>query len=427
MRGVWRRVLGDSIALSIGVATMTVLQVGFRLVATRGLPVAEYGRVALLLSGFNALLLIAHLGVPVTAARLTARADGSGREILGASSRAAALPCLVASTVVAGLAYAITGSAGLALVAGAGMPPMAAAVVAGGWLRGKGSVWASATIQPANAAFQLALLLAAVGAGVELSAGWVLTSFSAGNAAACVVAVALIRHRLHRERAAPPVALAPEARPRRILAFSSWLALGNLAVIGLPVVLGAALARSSFSQVAYFDLALLLYSVVGRFRASFVAALVPVASAFDRRGRQLGAPGGRELALLVAAVGALELLLFRTHLVRDVLEAVGLADYADAEGFFLVLLLAAPAELLFGVNTGLLVARAEARPLAFANLVVSGLAAVAGGVAVAGAGAKSAAVVFVLAYWLLYASSRALLLRPDRRPRLLPRPSGIPA
>jgi O-antigen/teichoic acid export membrane protein len=97
--------------------------------------------------------------------------------------------------------------------------------------------------------------------------------------------------------------------------------------------------------------------------------------------------------------------LWWSHAVRDVLNAVGLSRYSGAEPFLLILLLAAPAELFFSIDSAVLQAFGRSRNLALMTLTVLGLSTVAALVAVQ-AGPNYLALLLVADYWALYLASR---------------------
>src|SRR2546423_1378121 len=68
------------------------------------------------------------------------------------------------------------------------------------------------------------------------------------------------------------------APPRRILGFSAWLSVANFGVLALVLLPRVSLAHFSYKEVAYFDLALLIYTIPQRMKASFLVALVPIAA-----------------------------------------------------------------------------------------------------------------------------------------------------
>src|SRR5439155_10618343 len=115
------------------------------------------------------------------------------------------------------------------------------------------------------------LVLVAVGTnpGIEL----VLASFYAGNFAAMATG-SFVARRWFRRKATPDDERDRDATPRGILAFSSWLSAANLAVMMLLILPRVALAHWSYREVAFFDLALLVYSLPQRLRSSFLVAVL---------------------------------------------------------------------------------------------------------------------------------------------------------
>jgi O-antigen/teichoic acid export membrane protein len=406
---MWRRVVHDTAIVISGGVAVAVLQVAFRAVAIGSVSIDTYGRAAFLLSIFNALAVVGQFGVVGAAARLSARTHGRRRDVetLRALTLAAAGPTLAAAVAMALATWAVTGSVLFAIIGALGLPPFVIACCCMGFIRGKGWIWAASSVQPANMVAQLAIFAGLVAAGVHVGVGWILGSYYLGNVAALTLGVVYVR--LFRRRdSAPDDPRDPEATPRRVIGFAGWLALANAAVLMLAVLPRVALSHVSYAELAYFDLALLIYTLPQRLKASFVMAVLPIASAEHKRGARMSVPSARDLALLTAAVGVLDAILWRTHAIEHVLDLLGAGQYVRAEPLFLIVLLAAPAEIFYGLNSGLLQALGYSRRLALAALAVLLAAAIAAPFGYF-FGPYYLAVVLTCSYWALYATSRRLL------------------
>jgi O-antigen/teichoic acid export membrane protein len=385
---------------------MALFQAAFRLLAIHDLSIESYGRAALLLSVFNFALVFANFGVPAAAARLAARSTGltRGRDVLASVTKAAVIPSIAAGLGLGITTLALTGSMGLAVVCAAGVFPMVVSGVYAGFIRGRGFVWSSASVQPANVLVQLLVLSVISASGVVVGVGWVLISFCIGNVAAFVLALAYIvrwRRSVHGPDSAPDT----QVGMRHVLAFSAWLSLANAGVIGLALIPRIALVHLSYGDVASFDLALLVYSIPQRLTASLVIAVIPLAAARQVSGRRITLPTAADAVVLMIVFVLFDALLWWSHALADILDAVGLTQYAGAEPFLLILLLAAPAELFFSIDAAVLQAFGRSRSLAKLVLTVLGASTAVALLAVR-AGPNWLALVLVVDYWALYLASR---------------------
>jgi O-antigen/teichoic acid export membrane protein len=410
---MWRSVSRDSLIFFASACALVVFQFGYRYLSIDALSVANYGRVALLLSIFNGATVIGLYGIPATVSRLAARTNGHARDLglLRAASIATIGPCALATIVMAGATYVVTRSSLDSLVAAVGVPPMIWAVLYSGFIRGKGLIWPAAAIQPANVVVQTVALLVMMAFGAKLSVGWVLASFYIGNFGAYGAAV-LYRRLALRRAIQTNDELDPEATSRRILSFSMWLALANLAVLMLTIVPRIALAHSSYREVALFDLALLVYTIPQRLRSSFLIALLPVASVERKRGARITVPGNVDLALVAVAFLALDGLLWATHMLRFIFVHIGMGSYTGAEPLLLIILLAGPAELFFGLNSGLLQAYGQSRRLCAVSVGVLCVSAALSLLTVS-LGTWYLACVLAGAYWLLHFLTRRMLVHSE--------------
>ncbi len=387
---------------------MVLFQAAFRLLAIHDLSIDSYGRAALLLSVFNFALVFANFGVPAAAARLAARSTGltRGRDVLSSVTKASVIPSIAAGLALGLTTLALTHSVGLAVVCCLGVFPMVMSGVYAGFVRGRGYVWSSASVQPANVVVQLLVLLAISAWGVKVGVGWVLISFCIGNVAAFLLSLVYIerwRRSVH-EADSPPDA---QVGARSVLVFSAWLSLANVAVMGLAIIPRVALAHLSYGDVASFDLALLVYSIPQRLTASLVIALIPFAAARQVAGTRITLPSSADAVVLTVAFVLCDAILWWSHALSHLLNAVGLTHYVGSERFLLILLLAAPAELFFSLDAAVLQAFGRSRSLAVLVLTVFGVSTVAALGAVQ-AGPNFLALLLVADYWALYLASRRL-------------------
>ncbi len=411
---MWRRVGRDSAVFVASALIMALMQAAFRWLAIDQLSVDNYGRVALLLGIFNTALLVAHFGVPTATVRLAARSSGrADRELIVAAAKVTLIPCVVTSAFMGVVTLAVAHSLFVAVIAAAGTPPMVGAVILAGFMRGKGSVWRAASIQPLNALAQLVFLAAVAASGVDVDAGSVLASFYVGNLAALAIALVLLVPHVRRLGGGKGF-VEEAARPASLARFSAWIMIGDVALYGFTIVPRIALVHLSYRQVAYFDLALLVYQIPERITVSLVIALIPAAARLHLERRRVLMPSLLDAAALAAALGALDAILWWTHLVRRVLEHAGLAEYAAAEPLLLVVILAAPAELLFAINRGVLQALGDSRTQArLAWLVLlSSLPFVPAAVFL---GPTWVAALLVAQLWALYLLSRRTIPRDETR------------
>ena len=180
---VWSRVGRDSAVFAGAAMLMALFQAAFRLLAIHDLSIESYGRAALLLSVFNFALVFANFGIPAAAARLAARSTGltRGRDVLTSVTKAAVIPSIAAGLALGLTTLALTNSIGLALVCAAGVFPMVMSSVYAGFIRGRGFVWSSASVQPVNVVVQLLVLAAISAAGVPVGVGECFSASASGT------------------------------------------------------------------------------------------------------------------------------------------------------------------------------------------------------------------------------------------------------
>jgi O-antigen/teichoic acid export membrane protein len=211
--------------------------------------------------------------------------------------------------------------------------------------------------------------------------------------------------------------LADDDSPPALLRFSAWLTLSSLLIYIVGLAPRVAFARSAYSDVALVDLALLIYTLPQRFVASFVTALIPLASRDDLE-EAFPLPGAADLAIAALIGIAAASILWWTSLPTRILVLIGLPAYARAGSLFSIMAAAAPAELVYAYLGGLFQARGESRALAGATAI--GVAVSVPLILLASlSGVTAVAVAFAASYWGL-----ALTLRVQY-PRSLERETEI--
>lgn len=404
---MWDRVTRDASILALGALTLVPLQVAYRLLALTSLDTEEYGRAALLLSIFQATLLIGVFSLHIPASRLAARASVTGRRPLALGLlRALLVPGGVAAAAMALITFAVLESTEQAVLAALGMATLALAMMGAGFLRGLGRVWAAAGVLPFNGVVQLVVLGALV-AGGHSGVEQVLGAYYVGNVAAAALVVVLLAPGLIRAPKAKPDA---EARTVPLLRAAGYLTIAAASVGALTVAPRVLLATQSYAQVAILDVALLAYTLWQRVTSAVFSAVVPARASVRDSERKLFVPSIANALVVTAFAAVVALALLATPWLEDGFGAVGLGDYRGAVAVGAVLLLAAPAELFVAITAGAIVGAGFDRLLAticagalVAELVL--LALVRGGEPVA------YAAMVVVAYWALYLGSRPFLAR----------------
>jgi O-antigen/teichoic acid export membrane protein len=392
------------------VLALVPLQAAFRLLSIHYLDVSTYGRVVLLISVFNTAFVLT-FGIPPAAARLAARSAGRGddRRILVVLGQALALPTAVASIAIL-VATVVIGGPILAAAGGVvGMVTLAISIVAAAYLRGKGRIWHAAAVQPANGVTQLVALALPAALGFHPGSLWVLLSFYIGNVVAGVLGVTLLWGAIHRLPGSDGAhEVDPEANPRSVIGFSLWMTAAALATSMLLLLPRIALAFGSYQEVAFFDLALILYTIPQRLTTALVLAIIPSAAQAQRERVRVAIPSRLDAAIVGFAVLGLAGVLWWSNAIPQIFDAIGIDGYSAAEPLLLILLLALPAEVLFGINSALLQAFGRSRRLAYLTVAALLFMLALTPLGIAFGGTKYFASLAVVAYWLLYvASSRA--------------------
>jgi O-antigen/teichoic acid export membrane protein len=406
---MWERVTRDASILALGALILVPLQLGYRLLALTSLDAEAYGRAALLLSIFQAALLIGHFSLHIPASRLAARVPADGRRSLAAGLlRASVGPGAVAAAGMALITFLVLASVEQAALAAVGMAALAFASIGAGFLRGVGRVWTAAAVLPFNGVVQL-LVLGVLVANGDSGTGQVLAAYYVGNIAAAALVVALLAPGLRR---ASTSTVEPEARPFSLLRAAGYLTIAAAAVGAVTVAPRAILATHSYAQVAILDVALLAYTLWQRVTGSVFSAVVPARASVQDPGRKLFIPGLGTAAVVTALAGVVAVALATTPWLEDAFVAVGLGEYSEAVPVGAVLLLAAPAELFLSITAGAIAGAGLDRTLAaicigalVAQLVLFAL--------VRGDDPVTYAAGVVLAYWAMYLASRPFLARAN--------------
>ena len=379
-------------------------QLAFRSILIVALVPAEYGRLSLVLSIYNTVMLIGVSGLPNTASRYIAiHGPASDGAIVRGTLKAAFWPTVVASFAV-GICSGMILQSALAGVFGAiGLTGMVFSLVAMGILRGRGRIFSAAAILPAAAATELLLIATAWKSGLGFDVVSAFGYFCFGNVISAGLAVFfLLRTRVGVDRRMDTEGDIATPSARELLGFSVWLTLATIGIAAMPLVMRFAAAFDSYTVVAMVDVALVLLSVPQRIGTVIVSAVVPHASR-DAVGGEIGLTISlREHVYLTTPFVLLAAFVAFTPLIGVIFDALGRPAYASAGTYLSLALLASPARILYGLVQGVLTGHGEGRFLAFNALGVTvGSSALIFALAAAGS-IVAAFAVFVAACWIVY-------------------------
>jgi O-antigen/teichoic acid export membrane protein len=382
-----------------------VAQLGFRGVALAELTASSYGRLALILSVFNTVMIVGASGLPNSAARYVAAiVPDDDRPVIASAVRASIWPVAVATVLGAVLSALLLRSPVAGLLCAIGLPSLVYGLLMGGILRGRGRLVSAASIQPATSAVQLLALVALWASDEPLTPLSAFSVFCAGNVAGVALGVWRVTQTDPTREAAPRPAGSPASvpRPREMLSASVWLAGATIAVALLPLVMRSVAAFESYAVVAVVDVALVLLIVPQRLGVVLVQAVVPRATQALRSGRAIAAISRREHVLLVTPFAAGAALAAFTPIVTWPFDLISRPEYADSADYLALALLAGPARVLYGLVQGVLVAHGDNRFLA-GNAWAITLAASLAMLGAAALGSTMGAFAgFVLASWAVY-------------------------
>jgi O-antigen/teichoic acid export membrane protein len=411
---IWRRIRRDVLLLGAGNIGTVIAQLVFRSILIAALVPAAYGRLSLILSIYSTVWIIGASGVPSSVARyiaLIAPADDAG--IVRSAVRAAALPTIIATTIVAAISGVLLNSLLACVFALCGLSSLVYSLLTMGILRGRGRIGASASILPIAAVAEagpLAVMWLS-GLGVTMQSAFGL--FCLGNVIGLCAGVFFTLRTAPRRTSSTALPREDVPSARELLGFSMWLGAATVGVAMLPLVIRLAAALDSYTVVAMIDVAVVLLSIPQRVGAVILMAVVPHAVRAIGRGGVKLTISRRENMIMIAPFVLVAGIVAFTPILSWLFDALGRPVYAKGAEYLALALLAGPARILYGVVEGVLIAHGEGRFLAVMALSIT---AVASGMIFAATALGSPMVafaVFVAALWVIYLAG---LMRISRLP-----------
>jgi O-antigen/teichoic acid export membrane protein len=405
---IWRGVRRDVAVLGAGTAGIILAQLAFRTILIAALVPASYGRLSLILSLYNTVMIIGISGLPDSAARYIAISPpDADYEIVRSAVRAGILPTLVASVVVAAVAGIVLNSWSACLFAAVGLASLVYSLLTLGILRGRGRLVAAASIMPIAALTEVVMLTTLWKSDLGLTQVSAFSIFCLGN----VIGLLIGAYLTIRSSPKPQTPVTPSSSdgwsvpsPRELLGFSVWLTLATVGIAAMPLIMRFAAAFNSYTVVAMVDVALVLLSLPQRVGSVIVSAVIPHASRAVRQGQAPTTITCREnLIAIVPFVIAAALVAF-TPLVEWLFSLLGRPEYSQSSNYLALALLAGPARVLYGLVQGVLVAHGEGRFLAWNSLGITVIASVFIFAATAMGDTPLAFAIFVVACWAVYLS-----------------------
>jgi O-antigen/teichoic acid export membrane protein len=419
---IWRRVRKDALLLGVGSAGVIASQLAFRALALAHLSAASYGRLSLVLSVYNTVMIIGASGLPnITSRYIALRHGANDRPVIASAMRAAAIPVLVATViamVVTGVLLHTPVTIALTVV---GLPSLVYSLIAMGVLRGRGRLVGAAAVQPAAAAVQVAILALVILGDPNITPTEVFAAFCLGNFAGLAVGLVLMkRSRPTREAADDPGSDSWETpTPTQMLGRSMWLAGATIGVSVLPLIMRSVAALDSYTVVAMIDVALVLLTIPQRVGVILVQAVIPHATLALVAGGSIRTISRREHAIVIAPFVLVAAVVAWTPVVSWLFDALGTSEYDRSASYLALAMLAGPARILYGLVQGVLVAQGEGRFLAWNAWTVSTAAAAAMLALTLLGSTVLAFVVFVVACWAIYVQGLRRIERVDSDVRSL--------
>jgi O-antigen/teichoic acid export membrane protein len=402
-----------------GTVGVVVCQLAYRSILIVALVPSEYGRLSLILSVYNTLVIVGASGLPNSTARYIAlgtHADDSA--IVRAAVRAAVWPTALAATGMAIVSGVLLGSPLAAVFGAIGLTGIAYTFLSQGILRGRGQVKSAALILPL-AAFSEASLLALLwfsGAGITALAAFGI--FCLGNVISLSVGIfRVIRTSPSRTVTAEHVKetihrVAPSSR--QLLGFSVWLAIATAGIAVMPLMVRIAATLNSYTIVAIIDVALVLLSVPQRLGAVMVSAVVPHATREVRADKTFQTISRREHLYIVTPFAIIAFIVAFTPIIGWLFEGLGRPEYAKSAVYIALALLAGPARVLYGLVEGVLTAHGQGRFLAFNSLSITMISSCAIFAAAALGSTVVSFIIFTVACWAIYLSGLTRIKRLEQ-------------
>jgi O-antigen/teichoic acid export membrane protein len=416
---IWRRVRHDVILFGAGTVGVVICQLVFRSILIVALVPAEYGRLSLILSLYNTLVIVGASGLPNSTARYIALGTpGDDPAIVRSAVRAAAWPTVVAATVMAIVSGVLLGSPLAGIFGAIGLTGIAYTFLSQGILRGRGRVKSSAFILPLAAFSEAALLTMLWITGVGFTALSAFGVFCLGNVISlsvgifCVIRTfpsqtALVKHTGDKIRRVVPSS-------RQLLGFSVWLALATAGIAFMPLMVRIAATLNSYTTVAIIDVALVLLSIPQRLGAVIVSAVVPHATREVRADKTFQTISRREHLFIIAPFAVAAIVVAFTPIIGWLFEGLGRPEYAKSAVYIALALLAGPARVLYGLVEGVLTAHGHGRFLAFNSLSITVISSCAIFAAAALGSTVVGFIIFTIACWTIYLSGLARIKRLEQ-------------
>lgn len=404
---IWQRVRHDIVLLGAGNVGVVITQLLFRSMLIAVLVPADYGRLSLVLSIYNFVLIIGASGLPNAVARYIAiitPADDSA--IVRSAFRAGAWPTIIAAVLVAAASSIILNSPLAFLYGAIGLSCLVYAVIITGILRGRGRIGSATSIMPIGGVGEVTLLLALLLSGLGVSTLSAFGIFCLGNVIGLVAGIFYVLRTapLRASSTEPPAKMALSTVPssRQLLGSSMWLGAATVGIAILPLVVRLAAALDSYTVVAIVDVALVLLSVPLRMGIVIVSAVVPHATRALSKGHETITISRREHLIVILPFVLAAIIVYFTPIVGWIFDSLGRPEYAKSAVYLALALLAGPARVLYGLVEGVLVAHGEGKFLAFNSLSIAIVASVAILVVAALGSMVVAFAVFVVACWAVY-------------------------
>lgn len=293
------RLLKHVMFLSSGAAVSAIFGYLFRITCARTMPVEDYGRLALFLTIYVNLIIIAYFNMGVALTKYVSEyrvKDESSIPSFYASALTIAIFTSLTAFIVSMVIYARYDLLSLAIAVCLFFSFFLFAIhrINAGILQGFQKMGQVGALSATLSAFRFALLIAFMFLMHELTTESALLAYFLGiyltSALSLFLALRLLRVKWApwKTRLSGFKNRVHKSNMKQIASFSGYVVPRDLLSTALAALIPAfILSRTDFANVAYYDIALVIYSVAGLVMSALGTALLPEASRMEAKGTPL--------------------------------------------------------------------------------------------------------------------------------------------
>lgn len=368
---LWKDVIKGTGILSIGVVVSNLFMFLYRYVCMISLSMGDYGRLALLISSFNTLIIFAHFnfGTAVIKYWSNKNENFANKNKIYQNSILLSLITSLISFLVLYLIWShyIHITIPLILILAISILSFAISIINSGFFMGNFKIGYSALIHGSLGISRFFFCVTFLWLFGFKGMDGVVYAFLLGSIIPFLLSITILKTKFTQQI----IGKIDTDSSKKIITYSGYIMIAGLIFSALGFYVRWVLSTYSYESIALYDGAFLIYAVIQMLMSTYVMILVLHVSKMASEGKSVPVPSKWDLAILMTVVLAISILFNYTKIDDSLLTFLHLKTYIPSLQIFSILVFTVPFDLYFGTCSGIFQGTGKTKDLAIVAMIAA--------------------------------------------------------